>query len=294
MATSRVGIWLSAARPKTWGASITPVALGAALAFHDGAFNGTATVVALVSALLIQIGTNFANDYCDFKKGADAHRVGPVRATQAGLVTPEAMMRASVMAFSLAVALGAYLVTIGGAPILCIGLLSVLFGVLYTAGPYPLAYVGLGDLFVLIFFGPVAVAGTYYLSTLTVTVESVLLGLLPGFLSVAILVVNNLRDYHTDLETNKRTLIVQFGRAFGRFEYALCVTIPTLLIAYLSPLFGATAAMALCTTSLTAAVALTLALYRREGAALNPFLPLTNLLLLLISILLSLSLVQAV
>jgi 1,4-dihydroxy-2-naphthoate octaprenyltransferase len=294
MNSSRAGIWLAAARPKTWGASLAPVALGAALAFHDGELHIAATVVALASALLIQVGTNFANDYYDFKKGADAKRVGPVRATQAGLVSPEAMMRAAVIAFTIAVILGSYLVAIGGTPILCIGLLSVLFGILYTAGPYPLAYVGLGELFVLIFFGPVAVAGTYYLSTLRISADAMVLGLLPGSLSVAILTVNNLRDYRGDLEVSKKTLVVRLGRAFGRFEYALFTALPVPVMAYFATQIGPLAAATLCSTSLVAASILAFALYRKEGAALNPFLPFTNLLLLVISAALAFALAQSV
>jgi 1,4-dihydroxy-2-naphthoate octaprenyltransferase len=281
-------VWIEAARPKTLGASLAPILIGAALAYRHGAFSFFATITALASALCIQIATNFCNDYCDFKKGADARRVGPVRATQAGLIAPEMMLRATVITFALAVALGAILVARGGAPVLIIGVLSVAFGALYTAGPYPLAYIGLGDLFVLIFFGPIAVAGTYYVNALAWSLDAVILGLIPGLLAVGILIVNNLRDYESDRLVGKRTLVVTFGETFGRLEYLVCVIGPALLITANAHLLGITAALLVATPSALAGGVLTYRLMQRRGAALNPFLPATNVLLIAVSLLVAL------
>ncbi len=277
-------VWIQAARPKTLGASLAPILIGAALAYRHGGFSFFATIAALASALCIQIATNFCNDYCDFKKGADAQRVGPVRATQAGLIAPETMLRATIITFALAVALGAILVARGGAPILLIGILSVAFGALYTAGPHPLAYIGLGDLFVLIFFGPVAVAGTYYVNTLGWSVDSVILGFIPGLLAVGILVVNNLRDYESDRAVRKRTLVVTLGERFGKLEYLACVMSPVLLVTIEAELIGAQAATLVAILSALAGGILSFRLMRLSGASLNPFLPATNILLIATSV----------
>jgi len=206
------------------------VAIGTVLAYGDGAHHVAAALWALVAALLIQVGTNFANDYFDHHKGADtAERLGPIRAVQAGLVSPQAMRRATIAVFLLATVCGAYLVVRGGWPVAAIGLVSIAAGVAYTAGPCPLAYVGLGDLFVLVFFGPVAVAGTYYVQALALRPEVVVAGLGPGLLSVALLTVNNLRDVDQDRLAGKRTLAVRLGRGFARSEYVVCVVLAAAL-----------------------------------------------------------------
>lgn len=281
-------IWIDAARPKTLGASLAPILIGASLAYRDGSLSLLMTLTALASALCIQIGTNFCNDYCDFKKGADAQRIGPVRATQAGLIAPETMRRAAIVTFALAVALGAILVARGGVPIVIIGLLSVAFGALYTAGPFPLAYIGLGDLFVLIFFGPVAVAGTYYVNALSWSPHALLLGLIPGLLAVGILVVNNLRDYESDCLAKKRTLVVFFGERFGRFEYLACVAGPAVIAATQTHLLGTIGSSVVATVTALAGGVMTDRLIKRRGASLHPFLPATNLLLIAASLLVAL------
>ena len=219
---SRSQVWILAARPKTLWAAAAPVIIGAAIAFYDAAFHVPAFMAGLLGAIFIQIGTNFANDLFDFKKNTDTYdRVGPLRVTQAGLVSPNQMRTATIMAFSVAFAIGIYLVYRGGWPIVAIGLASILFGVLYTGGPYPLGYNGLGDVFVFIFFGPVAVGGTYYVMAQAITPAAVLAGIAPGLLSTAILVVNNTRDLETDQRTGKRTLAVRFGRRFSEVQYGL-------------------------------------------------------------------------
>ncbi|MBI5267272.1 MAG: 1,4-dihydroxy-2-naphthoate polyprenyltransferase [candidate division Zixibacteria bacterium] len=227
MTASRAQIWLAAARPRTLPAAAAPVVIGCALAVGHGALALIPSLAALVAALLIQIGTNFANDYYDFIKGTDTHtRIGPTRATQAGLVTPTEMKRATYIVFTLALLVGCYLVWRTGWPIALIGVLSIAFGLLYTAGPFPLGYNGLGDIFVLVFFGPVAVAGTYYVNTLAWGGEAIVAGLMPGLFSVGILTINNLRDIEDDRVAGKRTLAVRFGRKFARIEYLLCVIAP--------------------------------------------------------------------
>ncbi len=235
MPASPVSIWLSAARPKTLPAAAAPVIVGCGLAMGDGAFSLVPSLAALLGALLIQIGTNYANDYYDFVKGTDtAARLGPTRATQAGLVTPAQMKRATVLVFGLALLVGCYLVWHAGWPVLLIGLLSIAFGLLYTAGPFPLGYNGLGDIFVLIFFGPVAVGGTYFVNTLEFSSQSIIAGLMPGLFSVGILTVNNLRDIDNDRGTGKNTLAVRFGQSFAKVEFLVCVTAPHAVAAYLA------------------------------------------------------------
>ena len=213
-----------AIRPKTLWASIAPVLIGSAMAFDDGLFDWPTAFVTLFGALMIQIGTNLANDYFDFKNGADhRERIGPIRVTQAGLVKPREIKFAITLVFSLASLAAIYLINIGGTPIIFIAALSVISAFLYTAGPYPLGYIGLGDIFVLIFFGPVAVGGTYYVQTLSINPLVIISGIAPGLLSVAVLTVNNLRDLDSDRKSNKRTLAVRFGRAFAIGEYFFCI-----------------------------------------------------------------------
>jgi 1,4-dihydroxy-2-naphthoate octaprenyltransferase len=228
-------VWWLAARPKTLWAAAVPVVIGGALAVGRAPFHAPAFFAALFGALMIQVGTNFANDLFDCLKEADrADRLGPARATQRGWVTPAAMRRATGIAFGLAFLAGLYLVARAGAPIAVIGILSILFGVLYTAGPLPLGYIGLGDPFVLVFFGPVAVGGTCYAVALDIDGTVIALGLAPGMLSTAILTVNNLRDIESDRASGKRTLAVRFGARFARAEYLLMtvggILLPALLL----------------------------------------------------------------
>ncbi len=217
---SKLKIWILASRPKTLWATVGPVLVGTAMAYSDSQAHWLTAFLALFAAVFIQIGTNFSNDYFDFIQGADTgERLGPTRATQAGLVSPQEMKRATFVAFGFAVLAGIYLIYRGGWPILVIGIFSILFGILYTAGPYPLGYNGLGDIFVLIFFGLVAVGGTYYVQTLSINSTVLLAGVGPGLLSTALLCVNNLRDLENDRKTGKKTLPVRFGRTFGQMEY---------------------------------------------------------------------------
>lgn len=204
--------------------------IGTAMAFASGSVHWLSAAAAAWGAIMIQIGTNLANDYFDYRKGADRpDRSGPTRVTQSGLVKPEQVKAAFTLAYGLAFAAGIYLVWRGGWPIALIGVLSILFGILYTGGPYPLGYHGLGDIFVLIFFGPVAVGGTYYVQTLQINSTVLLAGLSPGLFSVAILTVNNLRDIRGDRSAGKRTLPVMFGQSFGKAEYLAALIVACLI-----------------------------------------------------------------
>jgi len=221
---AKIKIWLASTRPRTLPAASAPVIMGLALAFYDVRISVLIAVFTLISALLIQIGTNLANDYFDFIKGTDTDkRVGPVRLIQAKMIKKNEMLAAFIITFAIAIFFGVFLVMRGGYPILIIGFFAVLFGILYTAGPAPLGYIGLGDIFVFIFFGLISVVGTYYLQALRVNYVVFIASIAPGLLSTAILTANNIRDIKTDSQSGKKTLIVRFGYNFGIFEYLFCV-----------------------------------------------------------------------
>ena len=281
-------VWLLAARPRTLPASVAPVLVGTAMAFGDGALHGPAATAALVCAVLIQVATNLANDLFDFEKGADTEaRLGPMRVTQAGLVSPGTMRRGIIAVLALTFLCGLYLVWRGGWPIVLIGVASVAAGLLYTGGPRPLGYMGLGDLLVLVFFGPVAVAGTYYVQALTLNPTVVVAGLGPGLISVAMLAVNNLRDTDEDRRAGKRTLAVRFGPGFARGEYIAAVVAACLLPLALHLASGRHPwSMAGCLTVFAALPAFR-GLLTCEGASLNPVLARTAGLLLIYSALFS-------
>ncbi|HOD49023.1 MAG TPA: 1,4-dihydroxy-2-naphthoate polyprenyltransferase [Candidatus Hydrogenedentes bacterium] len=289
---THVDAWIEAARPKTLAAAVSPVCVGTAIAFPDGGIHLPAAMCALLGAVLIQIATNFANDYFDYLKGADtAERKGPLRAAQSGLVKPVHVLRASMVTFLLVFLPGTYIVWRGGWPFIAIGLLSIASGILYTAGPYPLGYTGLADLFVLVFFGPVAVVGTYYLQTLELRGAAPFVASLgPGLLSVALLTVNNLRDVDEDRKANKKTLAVRFGPGFARAEYLFCVIgacvgVPVYFYVRENNLWFMVTPAALV---FLAAPAIRTVFTQRDGLALNRTLAQTGGLLLLFSILFSL------
>ena len=222
--------WILAIRPKTLTAAVSPVMIGTAMAYGDGVHHIFSAMLCLIAALSIQIGTNLANDYFDFKKGADnEERIGPTRVTQAGLITPQIVKRAFIISFAICVLASYALIQRGGWPITMIMIVSIISGILYTAGPYPLGYVGLGDLFVFIFFGPVAVAGTYYVQSYEMNTAVILAGIAPGLISTAILAVNNYRDIDSDAKSGKRTLAVRFGRAFAQREYLVCILLASVI-----------------------------------------------------------------
>lgn len=228
------GVWLEATRPKTLPAAVAPVLVGSALAWRAGAFKPGAAAACLGFALLVQIGTNFANDYYDARKGADtAERVGPRRAVASGLVKPETMLVAMWAVFAAAFCVGLTLLAYGGWPLLVVGVASILCGVAYTGGPYPLAYHGLGDVFVFFFFGLVAVGATEFVQSGALSAAALVGGAGVGALATNILVANNYRDVETDAKANKRTLLVRWGRGYGRWQFglghALAVSAPLVL-----------------------------------------------------------------
>jgi 1,4-dihydroxy-2-naphthoate polyprenyltransferase len=265
--------WVMATRPPTLLAAVVPVAVGTAVAVAEHSLKLGPALAALAGALLLQIGANFANDVFDFEKGADtAERLGPVRAVQAGLLSAGSVRRGMLVVFSLALLVGAYLTSVAGPSIIVIGLASIASAVAYTGGPYPLGYHGLGELFVMLFFGFVAVAGTAFVQVGHVPELAWWAAVPVGSLATAILVVNNLRDIATDRPAGKRTLAVRFGERGAVAEYALCVA-----CAYAVPLLlwaNGTAGAAVLLPFLTFPVAVRLvgAVARERGRALNSLL----------------------
>ena len=219
--------WILAARPRTLGAAVIPVLAGAALAFGAGPFDPFATLLVVACATLIQIATNYFNDAIDHAKGADtADRIGPTRVTNSGMLAPRTVMTGGAVCLFLATVLAIPLVLHGGWPIVVIGVFSLFFAYAYTGGPFPLAYLGLGEIFVVLFFGIIAVAGTFYLNALEWSYGSLLAGLQIGLHSSVLLAVNNLRDIDSDRAAHKRTLAARFGLTFARRENAALVLAP--------------------------------------------------------------------
>jgi 1,4-dihydroxy-2-naphthoate polyprenyltransferase len=223
-------IWLMAARPRTLPAAIAPVLVGTALAGFMHVFHPLRFVAALLGAMFIQIGTNLSNDYSDARRGADAEdRLGPVRVTAGGLVPPRQVLVATYITFGLAVLFGIYLIVVAGWQLLIVGAASILAGVAYTGGPKPYGYEGLGELFVFLFFGIVAVAGSYFVQLKHLHWEAFALAVPVGLLAAAILVVNNIRDIDSDRRAGKRTLAVKLGRQRTRAMFAGVVYLAYLL-----------------------------------------------------------------
>jgi 1,4-dihydroxy-2-naphthoate octaprenyltransferase len=289
---SPVSAWLLAARPKTLPAAVAPVLVGCAVAWAEGAFDVAAAVAAFAVALLLQVAANLANDVADFRRGADTdERLGPPRATQRGLLSARQMTTATAIVLILAAVPGLYLVWRGGLPLALLGILAMLAAVAYTAGPKPFGYLGLGELFVVLFFGPVAVAGTAYVMTGRVSPLAIAAAIPVGCLVTAILVVNNLRDIETDRAAGKRTLAVRIGANATRWEYALLVA-----VAFVMPpaiwLTGLASARTLLTwATFPVAVLLIRRLWSAAGRALNPVLAATARLCLWFAVALSAGLV---
>ncbi|MFC6764712.1 1,4-dihydroxy-2-naphthoate polyprenyltransferase [Natrinema soli] len=293
---SRTKAWLLAARPQTLPAAAAPVIVGAGLATHESVFEPFPALMAFVDIVLIQIGTNFANDYYDAIRGVDTEdREGFTRVTQAGIIPAREVKLAAFAMFALAILSGTYLVSVGGVPIIVFGLISVFCGWAYTGGPYPLGYHGLGDLLVFVFFGIVAVVGTYYIQAVsavepfvmtipdgTVTRQVFLASLPVAGLSTAMIVVNNVRDRETDAETGKRTLAVRLGYHGSRIEFTAMLS-----LAYLTPIwfwlverFGASILLPFVSIPYAAMITRTV-WSRTDGKALNPALEATGKLLAL-------------
>ena len=286
-----MGKWLLAVRVKTLPAAISPVILGTALSYHDGIFYHFIFFMTLLAAVLIQVGANFANDVYDFEKGSDrADRLGPQRATQSGLISPADMNKAMWKIFALAIGVGFYLAYVGGWPIVIIGLASIAAGIAYTGGPYPLGYHGFGDIFVFLFFGLIAVPGTYYLQTGSVTEFSLWLGAVMGMLATAILVVNNLRDRDADIISGKKTLAVRFGKTFSKIQFIMLVMLPFVLPFHLWRQWNKMSFL-LTLFTLPVAVHLIIQLFNNTGADLNKVLAGTARFLFIFTLLLSVGLI---
>lgn len=262
--------WILASRPKTLAAAVAPVVVGTALALRErGEVRWFYAFCALFGAVFIQIATNFINDALDFKKGADtAERLGPVRVTQAGLLSAEAVLRGAYVCFAIAAIFGIFLIDRGGWPILAIGVASIVAAYAYTGGPFPLAYHGLGEVFVMVFFGIVAVGGTYYVLTQRYTIDAFLCGVAVGSLSVVILAINNLRDIDGDRASNKRTIAVRIGERGARGEIAVFTALAFASVALLAYL-AADRSLLLVLIALPLATVLIVRVSRSSGAALN-------------------------
>lgn len=284
--------WLLAVRPVTLFAAVAPVLVGTAAAEADGQFRPLVFVATLAAALLIQIGTNLANDLFDFERGADASdRLGPPRVTQGGLIPPAQVRAGIFVAFGAAAAIGLYLVAVGGWPILAIGALAILCGLAYTGGPLPLGYYGFGDVLVFIFFGLLAVVGTSYLQTKELSAVAFVAAIPVGLLVSAILVVNNLRDIETDRRAGKLTLAVRLGARATRVQYVLFILGPYALLPVLL-LAGVGAWLWLPWLTLPVALGLSRAvLSGATGRVLNPVLKHTAQLHLAFGSLLALGLI---
>jgi 1,4-dihydroxy-2-naphthoate octaprenyltransferase len=282
-------IWLMAARPRTLPAAIAPVLVGTALAGFQHVFHPLRFAATLVGALLIQVGANLSNDYSDARRGADAEdRLGPVRVTAGGLVPPRQVLVATYLTFALAVLVGVYLIVVAGWILLAIGAASILAGVLYTGGPRPYGYEGLGEVFVFTFFGVVAVAGTYYVQVRHVDWEAFALAVPVGLLASAILIVNNVRDIDSDRRAGKKTLAVRLGRARTRVMFAVTLALAFLLALVTWALGPLGPWVALCWLAIPLTVPLCrLVFTRTDGPSLNQALARTGQLQLVFCVLLS-------
>ena len=263
-------VWWLAIRPATLWAAVVPVGVGTAVAFSENLFDLLPALAALAGAMFIQIGTNLANDYFDFRSGADTEqRLGPARATQRGWLTPRQVASGAGVALVVAAVIGVYLVSVGGGPLAVVGIASLALAVGYTGGPFPLAYHGLGDVFVLVFFGFVAVCGTVWVQGGVLPLSAWFAALPVGTLATAILVVNNLRDRHTDAVAGKRTLAVRLGAAATRREYLLLLVVAWAVgpLAWGTGIGGA--GWMLPWLALPLAVREVRGVFQRDGAALN-------------------------
>jgi 1,4-dihydroxy-2-naphthoate polyprenyltransferase len=284
--------WILASRPKTLPAAAAPVFVGTAVAYSADSQNLLAASIALICSLLIQIGTNFVNDLYDFLKGTDdENRVGPTRALAAGWITQAQMKFAIYLTFGVTFLLGLFLVYHAGWIILLVGILSMLSGYAYTAGPYPLAYNGLGDIFVFVFFGMIATVGTYYVQALHFSEFALLASVPVGLLITNILVVNNYRDAEEDKKKNKKTLTVLLGKPFARFQYSASFLISYMIPIYIFYTFDASIYILLPFFSIPLAVKLIKEMKSLEGEELNKTLEYTAKLAILFSFLFSIGII---
>ena len=286
---SGLRIWLMASRPRTLPAAVAPVLVGTSLAVEQGVFDALAFLAALIGSVFIQIGTNLANDYSDARRGTDTEdRLGPVRVTAGGLAPPRQVLLATYVTFGLAVVCGVYLVVVAGPELLLVGVASILAGVLYTGGPRPYGYEGLGEIFVFVFFGVVAVVGSYYVQIQRLPWEAFALSVPVGLLAAAVLVVNNVRDLETDRRAGKKTLAVRLGRDRTRALYAAMVALAFLVapVAWLAGSLGPWLLVTWLAVPLAVPVVRTVG-ERTDGPSLNAALAKTGMLLLVFCLLLS-------
>jgi len=289
---SPVRIWVMAARPRTLPLGIAPVLVGTALAGYLHIFHPLRFLAALLGSVFIQIGANLSNDYSDAHRGADTEdRLGPVRVTAGGLVPPRQVLIATYVTFGLAVLCGVYLIAVAGWQLLLIGVASIIAGVLYTGGPRPYGYEGLGEIFVFLFFGVAAVAGSYFAQVRDFSWESLVLSAPIGLIAAAVLVVNNTRDIDTDRRANKRTLAVRLGRERSRRMYAtmLLMAYPVVLIPWLFGPLTAWLLLPLLTLPIATGVIRIVATHS-DGPSLNRALAKTGQLQLFFCVLLSVGL----
>lgn len=287
--------WLLASRPKTLPAAVSPVIIGSAVAFAENGFRFLPALAAFLGALLLQIGANLANDVFDFEKGADQHdRLGPLRVTQAGLLSPKEVKTGMWIVFGLAAICGIYMTLVSGWFILLIGLLAILAAIAYTGGPFPYGYKGLGEIFVFIFFGFAAVCGTFYAQTNTISQLAVLSSIPVGLLIVAILIVNNVRDYESDKAANKKTLAVRFGLQWARQEF-ISVVIMAFVFVVLFTISDLVSPWILLTwLSLPLVFTITSSILNQRGRILNKTLAATGQLTLTFSLLYTVGLMLSV
>lgn len=273
---NKLNSWILASRPKTLLAAVVPVMVGSALAISMEKFFISYSLVALLCSILIQIGTNFTNDLYDFLKGADTQkRKGPRRVLASGMITVKEMKIAVILVFGLTFILGLYLVFSVGILILWIGIFSILAGIIYTAGPFPLAYNGLGDLFVFIFFGIIGTMGTFYLHTQQISLLSLIVSIPVGALITNILIVNNYRDIDEDREASKITLAVLVGKAFTRWEYNILIALSYITTIILYNYFNYSLWIFLPLSTIPVAFILIKMLSELKGTELNKTLELT-------------------
>ncbi len=287
--------WLLASRPKTLPAAVSPVIIGAAVAFAEQSFQFGPALAAFLGALLLQIGANLANDVFDYEKGADQHdRMGPLRVTQAGLLSPTQVKTGMWLTFGLAAVCGIYMTFVSGWLILLIGLLAILAAIAYTGGPFPYGYKGLGEVFVFTFFGFAAVCGTYYAQAGSISQLAVLSSVPVGLLIVAILVVNNVRDFESDKTANKRTLAVRFGLEWARQEFISVVVLAFVIVVLLSISDLATPWILLTWFSLPLVFSTSSSVLNQRGKKLNKTLAGVGQLTLIFSLLYALGLILSV
>ena len=288
---NKVNAWLIAIRLKTLSASISGVITGLAFSILEiGKINHLIAGLTLLLAIILQIISNFANDVYDFEKGVDTiERLGPTRATQAGYLSSFAIKVGIMILVILSMIIGFYLASISSYHLLWWGLLAIVSAIFYTAGPYPLGYYGFGDILVFVFFGPVAVIGTFFIQTLNINFLIIIISIAIGFLATAILVVNNLRDHHSDLNAGKKTLVVKLGISFTKYQYTFLLLFPFLIILILFFYNSIPPKLLISLLAIILSIKPLITVWKKTGKKLNSALVDTGIVLLLFSILIFLA-----